>query len=71
MLWGTDSAENIVALNSETSRKVAVIASTLKLRITCSPNVSGFSAYLMSLLGLMTKKSIRLETLSLINFGGR
>ena len=55
----------------ETSRKVAVIASTLKLRITCSPNVSGFSAYLMSLLGLMTKKSIRLETLSLINFGGR
>ena len=56
MLWSIDSAEKIVAFNSEIARKVAVIASVLKLRITCSPNVSSFPVNILSLLGLMTKK---------------
>ena len=56
MLWRIASAEKIVALNSEISREEAVIASVLKLQITCSLNVSGFPPYVLSLLGLMTKK---------------
>lgn len=68
MLWRIASAEKIVALNSEISRKVAVIASVLKLRITCSPNVSGFPENTLSSLGLMTIKIDTVGNIELSKF---